>query len=29
MIDPDTNTWNYSYDGYGDRMTVTDPLGHV
>ena len=29
MTDPDTNNWTYSYDTYGDRVTVTDPLGHV
>ena len=29
MTDPDGNVWLYTYDAYGDRATVTDPLGHV
>ena len=29
MQDPDGNTWNYSYDFYGDQMTVRDPLQGV
>jgi RHS repeat-associated protein len=29
MEDPNTNTWTYTYDAYGDQMTVKDPLGNV
>jgi len=27
MIDPDSKTWTYGYDTYGDRASVSDPLG--
>lgn len=27
MIDPDNNTWTYSYDTYGDQISSADPLG--
>ena len=29
LKDPDTKTWKYGYDAYGDRQTQTDPLGNV
>jgi RHS repeat-associated protein len=27
-VDPDNNTWTYSYDGNGYRSSATDPLGN-
>ena len=27
MIDPATKTWIYAYDTYGDKTSITDPLG--
>ncbi len=27
MVDPDNNTWTYTYDAYGDQKSATDPLG--
>ena len=29
MKDPDLQTWTYTYDSYGDRQTVKDPLGNL
>ena len=29
MTDPDGNSWQYSYDAYGDRTAATDPLQHT
>ena len=29
MTDPDGNVWLYTYDAYGDRATVTDPMTDV
>ena len=29
MQDPDGNTWTYTYDAYGDQMTVKDLLGDI
>ena len=29
MENADLNTWQYTYDAYGDRTTVTDPLGDI
>ena len=27
MVDPDSKTWTYGYDSYGNRNSVTDPVG--
>ncbi len=29
MIDPDSNTWTYTYDNHGDRTSTEDPLGNT
>ncbi len=29
MVDPNGNTWTYSYDANGDRMTVKDLIGNI
>src|SRR5205823_10151180 len=29
MIDANGKTWQYTYDQFGDRATVADPLGHT
>lgn len=29
LQDPDGKNWTYTYDSYGDRATVTDPLGDI
>jgi YD repeat-containing protein len=28
MVDPDNKTWAYSYDAYGNRASLNDPLGN-
>lgn len=29
MRDPDNDTWTYTYDTYGNRLSVSDPLSHL
>src|SRR5207302_2650458 len=28
MTDPDSKSWSYTYDTYGDQSTATDPLSN-